>query len=68
MPRSEVEFIAYLTELRSELTRELADFKSGRWKIYAGGSEMRDVTSERIAILDRRVAEIDKTLLDHRNS
>ena len=66
MPRTEREFIAYLTELRGELERDLAKFESGHWKMYAGGQELSDITAERIASLKRRIREIDSTVLDHR--
>jgi hypothetical protein len=37
VPGTRQEFIAYLTELRGELTRDLQRFESGQWKMYAGG-------------------------------
>jgi hypothetical protein len=64
VPGTRQEFIAYLTELRGELTRDLERFESGQWKMYAGGREMLDITAERVSSLKRRVAEIDKTLLE----
>jgi hypothetical protein len=64
VPGTRQEFIAYLTELRGELTRDLQRFENGQWKMYAGGREMLDITEERVSSLKRRVAEIDKTLLE----
>lgn len=55
--------MAYLTELRGELSRDIDKFKSGAWKLYAGGSELSDVTAERISSLERRIREIDLRLL-----
>ena len=64
MPATEREFIAYFTELRAELSRDLQLFESEGWKMYAGGNQLHDITAERIASLKRRIAEIDKTLLE----
>jgi hypothetical protein len=65
MPKPELEFVAYLTEQRGELLHDLENFEGGH-KMYAGGSELRDVTSEWIASLKRRVAKIDRTIAAYR--
>jgi len=47
----------YIDEKRVEIA-ELQDLVGGRRRMFAGGRQLVDVTSERIARLKRRIAKV----------
>ena len=66
MQKTKEEVLASLTELHAHLAQELKDLKSGEMRMYAGGSQLRDVTTERISSLEWRVPELEKTIAAYR--
>jgi hypothetical protein len=52
-------------EQRKKLTAQLEMFASGRWKMLAGGSRLRDTTEDWVVGLKRRVKEIDRSIAAH---
>jgi hypothetical protein len=66
MQKTTEEVLASLTELHAHLAKELKDLKSGEMRMYAGGSQLRDVTTERISSLEWRVPKLKKTIAAYR--
>ena len=66
MQKTPQEVLAFLIELHAALAQELRDLKRGQFKIFAGGTELHEVTTERIASLEWRVPELERTIAGYR--
>jgi hypothetical protein len=66
MQKTTEEVLAFLTELHARWAQELKDLKSGEMRMFAGGTQLRDVTAELITSLESRVPDLEKTIAAYR--